>query len=112
MHAAARRALAELLPRQTPMLDAAFAACISARAPKSATPLANKSATTCYRTTCGRLVDCAESPLRFAIGSGETLRISGRVVHQAVNPSPDTPFKAVTFGVFEKGQPDTSVVGE
>ena len=42
---------------------------------------------------------------------GETLHSPGRVVHQAVNPSPDTPFKAVTFGIFEKGQPDTTVVG-
>lgn len=43
---------------------------------------------------------------------GETLHIPGKVAHQAVNPSSDTPFKAVTFGIFEKGQPDTTVVGE
>ena len=46
------------------------------------------------------------------LNKGETLHIPGRVVHQAVNPSQDNPFKAVTFGVFEKGQPDTTVVGE
>ncbi len=49
---------------------------------------------------------------KVTLKKGETLHISGRVVHQAVNPSPDTPFKAVTFGIFEKGQPDTTVVGE
>ncbi len=49
---------------------------------------------------------------KVTLRKGETLHIPGRVVHQAVNPSPDTPFKAVTFGIFEKGQPDTTVVGE
>jgi quercetin dioxygenase-like cupin family protein len=43
---------------------------------------------------------------------GETLHIPARVVHQPINPSPTHPFKVVTFGVFEKGQPDTTVVGE
>jgi len=42
----------------------------------------------------------------------ETLHIPGRVVHQTVNPGSDTPFKAVTFGILEKGQPDTTIVGE
>lgn len=49
---------------------------------------------------------------KVTLKKGETLHITGRVVHQAVNPSPDTPFKAVTFGIFEKGQPDTTVVGD
>lgn len=43
---------------------------------------------------------------------GETLHIPARVVHRAVNPSQERPFKAVTFGIFEKGQADTTVVGE
>ena len=49
---------------------------------------------------------------KVTLKKGETLHIPGRVVHQAANPSPDTPFKAVTFGIFEKGQPDTTLVGE
>jgi quercetin dioxygenase-like cupin family protein len=49
---------------------------------------------------------------KVTLKKGETLHIPGRVAHQAVNPSQDTPFKAVTFGIFEKGQPDTTVVGE
>jgi quercetin dioxygenase-like cupin family protein len=49
---------------------------------------------------------------KVTLKKGETLHIPGRVAHQAVNPSQDTPFKAVTFGIFEKGQPDTTVVAE
>lgn len=49
---------------------------------------------------------------KVTLRKGETLHIPGRVAHQAVNPSQDTPFKAVTFGIFEKGQPDTTVVVE
>lgn len=49
---------------------------------------------------------------KVALKKGETLHIPGRVAHQAINPSQSAAFKAVTFGVFEKGQPDTTVVGE
>lgn len=49
---------------------------------------------------------------KVTLKKGDTLHIPGRVVHQAINASHDTPFKAVTFGIFEKGQPDTTVVGE
>lgn len=49
---------------------------------------------------------------KVTLRKGETLHIPGKVVHQAVNPSQDAPFKAVTFGIFEKGQADTTVVGE
>lgn len=49
---------------------------------------------------------------KVTLKKGETLHIPGRVVHQAINPSQDSPFKAVTFGIFERGQPDTTVVGE
>lgn len=49
---------------------------------------------------------------KVTLKKGETLHIPGRVVHQATNPSPASPFKAVTFGVFEKGQADTTIVGE
>lgn len=47
---------------------------------------------------------------KVTLKKGETLHIPGGVAHQATNPSPDAPFKAVTFGIFEKGQPDTTVV--
>lgn len=49
---------------------------------------------------------------KVTLKKGETLHIPGKVVHQAINPSPSTPFKVVTFGVFEKGKPDTTIVGE
>ena len=54
-------------------------------------------------------LDVAEKG-ELTLKKGETLHIPSRVVHQAVNPSPDAPFKAITFGIFEKGQPDTTVV--
>ena len=47
---------------------------------------------------------------KVTLKKGETIHIPARVVHQATNPDSDKPFKAVTFGVFEKGQPDTTVV--
>ena len=49
---------------------------------------------------------------KVTLKKGETLHIPGRVVHQAINPSPAAPFKVVTFGIFKKGQPDTTIVGE
>jgi len=47
---------------------------------------------------------------KVTLNKGELLHIPGKIVHQAFNPDPDKPFKAVTFGIFEKGQPDTTVV--
>jgi quercetin dioxygenase-like cupin family protein len=47
---------------------------------------------------------------KVTLNKGELLHIPGRVVHQAINPDPDKPFKVVTFGIFEKGQPDTTLV--
>ena len=49
---------------------------------------------------------------KMTLKKSESLLIARGVVHQAFNPSLDTPFKAVTFGIFEKGKPDTTVVGE
>ena len=49
---------------------------------------------------------------KVTLKKGETHHIPRGVVHQAINPSATTPFKVVTFGVFEKGQPDTTVVAE
>lgn len=48
----------------------------------------------------------------ITLKTGETVHLPARVVHQAANPSQDVPFKAVTFGIFEKGQPDTTIVGD
>ena len=47
---------------------------------------------------------------KVTLKKGETIHIPSKVVHQAINPDPTKPFKVVTFGVFEKGQPDTTVV--
>ena len=47
---------------------------------------------------------------KVTLTKGETLHIPSKVVHQAMNPDSSKPFKAVTFGIFEKGQPDTTVV--
>jgi len=47
---------------------------------------------------------------KVTLKRGETLHIPARVVHQAMNPDSGKPFKAVTFGIFEKGKPDTTVV--
>ncbi|MDH3280436.1 MAG: cupin domain-containing protein [Gammaproteobacteria bacterium] len=49
---------------------------------------------------------------KVTLNKGETLHIPAKVAHQAVNPSSNTPFKAVTFGIFEKGQPDTTLVDQ
>jgi len=47
---------------------------------------------------------------KVTLKQGETIHIPGKVVHQATNPDSKKPFKVVTFGVFEKGQPDTTIV--
>jgi quercetin dioxygenase-like cupin family protein len=58
----------------------------------------------------GTLTLDIEGKGKVTLNKGETVHIPGRVVHQAINPDSERPFKAVTFGVFEKGQPDTTVV--
>ena len=60
----------------------------------------------------GSLTLEVEGKSPVTLKAGETLHIPARVVHQAKNPSATNPFKVVTFGVFEKGQPDTTIVGE
>jgi quercetin dioxygenase-like cupin family protein len=39
---------------------------------------------------------------------GETVHIPGNAIHRAVNPNPGVPARVLTFGVFQKGQPDTT----
>jgi quercetin dioxygenase-like cupin family protein len=58
----------------------------------------------------GTLTLDIEGKGKVTLNKGETVHIPGRVVHQVINPDSEKPFKAVTFGVFEKGQPDTTVV--
>ncbi len=60
----------------------------------------------------GTLTLDIEGKEKVTLKKGEAVHIPGRVVHQAINPDSKKPFKAVTFGVFEKGQPDTTVVDE
>ena len=41
---------------------------------------------------------------------GETLHIPGKAIHRALNPNANAPARVLTFGVFQKGQPDTTPV--
>ena len=62
--------------------------------------------------TEGSLILDVEGKGKVTLKKGETLHIPSRVAHQAINPSPVAPFKVVTFGIFEKGKPDTTIVSE
>ena len=41
---------------------------------------------------------------------GETVHIPGKAIHRALNPNATAPARVLTFGVFQKGQPDTTPV--
>lgn len=41
---------------------------------------------------------------------GETIHIPGKAIHRAFNPNANAPARVLTFGVFQKGQPDTTPV--
>lgn len=58
----------------------------------------------------GSLTIEVEGNAPVTIKAGETFHIPAKVVHRGKNPSPTIPFKVLTFGVFEKGQPDTTPV--
>ena len=58
----------------------------------------------------GELTLETEGKAPVTLKPGETLHIPGKAIHQARNPSATTPAKVLTFGVFEKGLPDTTVV--
>jgi quercetin dioxygenase-like cupin family protein len=58
----------------------------------------------------GSLTLEVEGKSPVTLKAGETIHIPARVVHQAKNTSPTSAFKVVTFGVFEKGKPDTTIV--
>jgi quercetin dioxygenase-like cupin family protein len=44
------------------------------------------------------------------VNAGEVYHIPAKAVHGGKNPSTTAPFKVLTFGVFDKGQPDTTRV--
>lgn len=44
------------------------------------------------------------------VQAGEVYHIPAKAVHSGKNPSATAPFKILTFGIFEKGQPDTTRV--
>jgi quercetin dioxygenase-like cupin family protein len=44
------------------------------------------------------------------VNAGELYHIPAKAVHGGKNPSTTAPFKVLTFGVFDKGQPDTTRV--
>jgi quercetin dioxygenase-like cupin family protein len=44
------------------------------------------------------------------VKAGEVYHMPAKAVHGGKNPSTTAPFKILTFGVFEKGQPDTTRV--
>jgi quercetin dioxygenase-like cupin family protein len=44
------------------------------------------------------------------VKAGEVYHIPVKAVHSGKNPSATAPFKILTFGIFEKGQPDTTRV--
>jgi quercetin dioxygenase-like cupin family protein len=41
---------------------------------------------------------------------GQTIHIPGKAIHRALNPNANAPARVLTFGVFQKGQPDTTPV--
>ena len=43
------------------------------------------------------------------VSAGQTIHIPANAVHYGRNLSATTPAKAISFGVFEKGKPDTTV---
>ena len=58
----------------------------------------------------GAVIVEVEGNAPVTIKAGETFHIPAKAVHRGKNPSPTAPFKILTFGVFEKGQPDTTPV--
>ena len=41
---------------------------------------------------------------------GETLHIPSKAIHRALNPNANAAARVLTFGVFQKGEPDTTPV--
>ena len=58
----------------------------------------------------GTLIIDVEGQAPVTLKAGETYHVPPRAVHRASNPNPAAPFKVLTFGVFDKGQPDTTPV--
>lgn len=41
---------------------------------------------------------------------GQTMHIPAKAIHRALNPNASTPARVLTFGVFQKGEADTTPV--
>ena len=58
----------------------------------------------------GSLILEVEGKAPATVNAGGVHHIPAMAVHGAKNPSTTAPFKTLTFGVFDKGQPDTTWV--
>ena len=58
----------------------------------------------------GALVMEVEGKPPATLKAGDTFHIPPKVVHRGNNASTTAPYKVLVFGVFEKGQPDTTPV--
>ena len=58
----------------------------------------------------GSLILEVEGKAPATVNAGQVHHIPAMAVHSAKNPSTTAPFKTLTFGVFDKGQPDTTWV--
>jgi quercetin dioxygenase-like cupin family protein len=58
----------------------------------------------------GSLVMEVEGKPPTTLKAGDTFHIPPKVVHRGKNASTTAPYKVLVFGVFEKGQPDTTPV--
>jgi quercetin dioxygenase-like cupin family protein len=56
----------------------------------------------------GALIIEVEGKEPVTLKAGEAFHIPAKAVHRGKNTSPRAPFKVLTFGAFEKGQPDTT----
>lgn len=56
----------------------------------------------------GSLILEVEGKAPATVNAGGVHHIPAMAVHSAKNPSTTAPFKTLTFGVFDKGQPDTT----
>jgi quercetin dioxygenase-like cupin family protein len=58
----------------------------------------------------GSLVLEVEGKPPATLKAGDTFHIPPKVVHRGNNASTTAPYKVLVFGLFEKGQPDTTPV--
>ena len=58
----------------------------------------------------GSLIMEVQGKPPVTLQAGDTFHIPPKVVHRGNNASTTAPYKVLVFGVFEKGQPDTTPV--